>query len=124
MDYLCKHMKWVLLTDVRCKNGFPVRKEEFLNVQKMNSNTVPSAPKKIFRSGAQRITHRQMNKAMGRNEGQLSISYFTQILDIETVCSNALRKLRNDESFEKQFTENLQANEWMYKFDMPLQVKY
>ena len=87
----------------------------------MNIETTPLAQKKFLRS---RITHRTSTSRPKDNEGQLSIQYFSQLLDIETVCYNALRSLRNDDSFNNQFVEDLQSNEWMYKFDVPISIKY
>lgn len=57
-------------------------------------------------------------------DGQYNLQYFSQVLDIETICSNALRNLKNDEKINENWTNDLLAEEWKYKFDIPIITKY
>ncbi|KAK8847996.1 hypothetical protein M9Y10_019048 [Tritrichomonas musculus] len=57
-------------------------------------------------------------------DGQLSLQYFSQLLDIDTICSNALRSLRSDDKLNDQWTKDLLAEEWKFKFDVPISTKY
>ena len=80
------------------------------------------APRKALRARAARSTaHNTFSKA---NEHQLNLQYFTQLLDIDTICNNALRSLRMDEEPKQNFIDNLQTDEWKYKFDFPVTVRY
>lgn len=57
-------------------------------------------------------------------EGQMSLQYFIQVLDIDTVCQNALRNLRMDNDNNDKWVQALQQDDWMYKFDPPITVKF
>lgn len=82
--------------------------------------TAPFAPRKrrTVRGSTNRVS-------IGKpKDGQLSLQYFSQLLDIDTVCLNALRSLRNDDKRNDQWTNDLLAEEWKFKFDVPISTKY
>jgi hypothetical protein len=58
------------------------------------------------------------------SEGQVSLQYFSQILDIDTVCVNALRTLRVENKEDSKWLAGLQEDEWMFKCSTPVSVKY
>jgi hypothetical protein len=57
-------------------------------------------------------------------EGQVSLQYFSQILDIDTVCSNALRTLRASAQENHEWIAKIQEDEWMFKCSVPVSIKY
>lgn len=80
----------------------------------------PSAPRK--RRTVKGSTNRV---SIGKQkDGQLSLQCFSQLLDIDTVCFNALRTLRNDNKQNDQWTNNLLSEEWKFKFDVPISTKF
>ena len=82
----------------------------------------PFAPRKKTKSRTIRTSARV---SIGRpSDGQLSLQYFSQLLDIDIVCINALRTLRNDDKQNDQWVNNLLADEWKFKFDVPITTKY
>jgi hypothetical protein len=57
-------------------------------------------------------------------EGQAQLQYFTQLLDIDTICLNALRTLRAEDKENTKWMTTLQEDEWMFKCTVPVTVKY
>jgi hypothetical protein len=57
-------------------------------------------------------------------EGQAQLQYFTQLLDIDTICLNALRNLRAEDKENTKWMAALQEDEWMFKCAVPITVKY
>ena len=57
-------------------------------------------------------------------DGQMSLQYFIQVLDIDTVCQNALRNLRMDNENSDKWIQRLQQDGWMYKFNPPIAMKF
>lgn len=57
-------------------------------------------------------------------DGQMSLQYFIQVLDIDTVCQNALRSLRMENENNDRWIQALQQDDWMYKFEPPISVKF
>jgi hypothetical protein len=54
----------------------------------------------------------------------MGLAYFTQILDIDTACSNALRDLRNNSQATQDWFTKLSEDQWMFKGSVPISVKY
>lgn len=54
----------------------------------------------------------------------MSLQYFIQVLDIDTVCQNALRNLRMDNENSDKWIQKLQQDDWMYKFNPPITMKF
>lgn len=52
------------------------------------------------------------------------ISFYRQILDIETVCANALRSLRQSTTSDEKWLESIAQDDWMYKFDVPVKTTF
>ncbi|KAH0789086.1 hypothetical protein GPJ56_006991 [Histomonas meleagridis] len=87
-----------------------------------DSSSTPFAPRKTLKSRSSRYPAR--SAIFKANEGQLNLQYFSQLLDVDTICSNALRTLRMDEEPNQKFVESLQNDEWKYKYDFPIITKY
>jgi hypothetical protein len=58
------------------------------------------------------------------SDGQASLQYFSQILDTETVCVNALRALRAENKEDSKWIASLREDEWMFKCTTPVSIKY
>jgi hypothetical protein len=80
--------------------------------------TAPFAPRKPTKSKPARTTVRNSG------DNPATLQYFTQILDIDTVCSNALRNLRADDQQHNKWLADVQKDEWMFKYNVPIRVKY
>jgi hypothetical protein len=79
----------------------------------------PFVPRKgiIMRPGRSSVTRIP-------TDGQASMQYFSQILDTETVCVNALRALRAENAEDSKWIASLREDEWMFKCTIPIPVKY
>lgn len=82
-------------------------------------STTPFTP----RRPARELTSSRGTRKHTGTDSNKSLQYFKQLLDLSTMCQNALRQLRIDnKENDKWFTE-LQQDEWMFKYDFPVKVK-
>ena len=58
------------------------------------------------------------------SDGAFALPYFVQMLDIETICANALRRARSESQKQDRWFEGIELDEWMYQFDVPITVKF
>lgn len=70
------------------------------------------------------VPTRKTARATRSNDGQLSIQYFIQVLDNDTVCKNALHALKRENEDMTKWIQELNEDEWKYKFDIPIITKY
>lgn len=61
---------------------------------------------------------------VGQQNSQTGIQYFRQVLDIETVCANALRSIRQENNSNEKWLDEIMKDEWMYSFDVPIKIKF
>jgi len=69
-----------------------------------------------------RVSVRASNNT-GQNE-KLSIQYFSQLLDIETVCDFAHKNLKKECEDSTEMVKDLRDDEWKYSFPFPINTKY
>lgn len=55
--------------------------------------------------------------------GKKEIVYYKQLLDVWTICSNALRELRESNTNDR-WTKETVDDDWMYKFDVPVKPTF
>lgn len=67
---------------------------------------------------------RKTVRATRSTDGQLSMQYFIQVLDNDSVCRNALHMLKRDNMDMTKWIKDLNDDEWKYKFDIPILTKY
>lgn len=84
-------------------------------------------PFHMSRTRMQGYSHRLKSLAPRQNdalEGRKTLSYFLQVLDVDTVCNNALRKLKEDIANDTSISEQLSQDDWRYSFSVPINTKY
>ena len=59
-----------------------------------------------------------------QTQDRYNINYFQQLIDVETVCENALRALKMEVDESKELTELIEEEEWKSQFDVPIVTKF
>ena len=62
--------------------------------------------------------------SLNKTDGRKTLSYFIQILDVDTVCSNSLRKLKEEINSDTSYFEELAEDDWRFSFSIPIPKKY
>ena len=57
-------------------------------------------------------------------QDRYNLNYFQQLIDVETVCENALRALKMEVDESKELTELIEEEEWKSQFDVPIVTKF
>ena len=58
------------------------------------------------------------------NNEKLTLSYFKQLLDIETVCEISFRNLKNSIDENNNLINEIKKDDWKYNFNIPINIKY
>lgn len=74
--------------------------------------------------GGVRVARTTTRNAPTANQEKYTIQYFQQLIDIETVCENALRSLRLEVEEHNDILEKIHEEEWKNQFDIPIFTKY
>ena len=57
-------------------------------------------------------------------DNKLTLNYFQQLIDVETVCDNAYRALRIEVAENKDLPEIISEEEWKSQFNVPIITRY
>ena len=57
-------------------------------------------------------------------DNKLTLNYFQQLIDVETVCENALRSLKIEVAENKDLPECITEEEWKSQFNVPIITRY
>ena len=58
------------------------------------------------------------------SQDKFNLNYYQQLIDVETVCENALRALKLEVAENKDLPEIIQEEEWKSQFDVPIITRY
>ncbi|EAY14321.1 hypothetical protein TVAG_026420 [Trichomonas vaginalis G3] len=74
--------------------------------------------------GGVRVARTTTRNSQTTNQDKYTIQYFQQLIDIETVCENALRSLRLEVEENNDILQKVQEEQWKNQFDIPIFTKY
>ena len=57
-------------------------------------------------------------------QDRYNLNYFQQLIDVETVCENALRSLKMEVDENKELSDLIAEEEWKSQFEVPIVTKY
>ena len=58
------------------------------------------------------------------SQDKINLNYFQQLIDVETVCENALRALKMEMAENKELPDIIQEEEWKSQFNVPIITRY
>ena len=96
----------------------PERVSERLICSSLSMSSVTLPKRRVTVAKAARTSVRSSS------QDKLNLNYFQQLIDVETVCENALRTLKAEIEENKELPEVIQEEEWKSQFDVPIVTKY